>query len=79
MSTQHKPKVVLGDRTRPEGNVFSIITRCRKAAEEAGWTTTQWRTFLNDLVRETSYDRIVERIGESFELDSSPEKVDAPI
>ena len=63
MST--KPKVKLTDT---DGNAFSIMARCARAAGEAGYN----KEYISKLIKEMTsgdYDHLLQTVAENFEIE----------
>lgn len=50
MNTMSKPEVNLGDLHGPDGNVFVILGKCKKAAQKAGWSEKEWNAFQKEVI-----------------------------
>jgi hypothetical protein len=60
-----KPQVKLVGR---DGNAFSILASCRKAARKAGWNVEQIEGFLNE-AKSGDYDHLLQTAMKYFEVD----------
>lgn len=49
-----------------DGNVFSIIGRCRRAARKAGWPEDRWKKFTEE-VESGDYDHALQTVIRNFE------------
>lgn len=58
-----KPFVQL---TGEDGNVFSILGRCQKAARKAGWTPEQIEAFRKEATSK-DYDHVLQTVMTQFE------------
>lgn len=60
-----KPKVTL---IGEDGNAFSILGRCRKAAKGAGWTKEKIDSFLSK-AQSGDYDNLLKVVLDHFDVD----------
>jgi hypothetical protein len=58
-----KPKVVLGD-----GNAFSILGRCAKAARRASWPEEKWQGVKKEMTS-GDYDHLLAKAQEHFDVE----------
>lgn len=54
--------------TGVDGNVFSVIGTCRRAALKGGWTQEEWSEFQGQLLKSEDYDHVLQRIMGAFEV-----------
>lgn len=59
-----KPRVVL---VGTDGNAFSILALCRKAARKAGWSDEQWEKVSSEM-KAGDYDHLLAKAQEHFEV-----------
>ncbi len=61
---ESKPSVkLIGE----DGNAFSILGNCRRAALKAGWTEEQWAEFRKEALAE-DYDHLLATVQEHFDV-----------
>jgi hypothetical protein len=51
-----------------DGNAFSILARCRRAAKKAGWSVDQWETFKEEAMM-SDYDHLLQAVMYHFEVE----------
>lgn len=61
-----KPRVKLSDE---DGNVFSILGRCLKAARKAGWSENQLKEFSGKATSAHSYEEVLQLVMNEFEVE----------
>ena len=60
-----KPEVkLIGE----DGNAFSIMGRCHRAAKDAGWTEDKWKEIQNEMMA-GDYDHLLYTAMNHFEVD----------
>jgi hypothetical protein len=64
-----KPKVQL---VGMDGNAYSILGRCHRAANDAGWSKEQWGEFSTK-AKSSDYNNLLRTVMEYFECDSEDE------
>jgi hypothetical protein len=64
MNTDSKPEVEL---STVDGNAFSIISACRKAARRAGWDDDEI-TKVTDEMKSGNYDHLLQTAMRYFEV-----------
>lgn len=55
--------------TGTNGNVFSIIGLCRRAARKAGWDRERVSQLVKDLTSSGSYDEVLQKVMTQFEVE----------
>lgn len=65
LSHCEKPQVKLYNE---DGNVFAIISRCRKAARNHGWAAARVDAFTAECMSATSYDDVLRLVMENFDV-----------
>lgn len=59
-----KPQVNLAGE---DGNVFSILGLCRKAARKAGWTDEQWKKVQSEMMS-GDYNHVLQTAMKYFQV-----------
>jgi hypothetical protein len=63
-SNKKKPKVKL---IGCDGNAWAIMSACRTAAREAGWSTEEWTTVKKEMMS-GDYDHLLQVAMEHFDV-----------
>jgi hypothetical protein len=50
-----------------DGNVFFILSKCRRPARKAGWTDERFRQFNDEAMACGSYDAVIQHVMRHFE------------
>ena len=64
-----KPHVKLGDLKGPDGNAFSILSRCIVAARELGWDEKRIERFIMEAKAGGSYVDLIIAVHDTFDVE----------
>jgi hypothetical protein len=59
-----------------DGNVFSILGKCQRAARKAGWTKEEWSAFHKAAVAAGTYDAVLAAVMTSFDEADEADEAD---